>query len=93
MRLSEISQHEHQWLTRFMAENDPMSKKPVIPTFKDFAMVRLLRPARGFDTVYPIGSVGTVVDRQDDGVGYTIEFDIPKPGVAPVTYRDIEEIE
>ena len=59
-------------------------------TFNEFAMVRLKRPARGFGVLYPAGSVGAIVHRHADGIGYEVEFDSPKPGVATVVRDGLE---
>jgi hypothetical protein len=59
-------------------------------TFADFVMVRLERPVHGFDVLYPAGNVGTIVHRDEDGIGYEVEFVSPEPGVATVVRDDLE---
>ena len=72
----------------------PTAKRDDEPKgFADFAIVRLTRPARGFGVLYPAGSVGVVVERHEDGIGYEVEFDSSKPGVATVVNRDLEAAE
>lgn len=91
-RLIDIVQGKITSLTEslgFQVSNKYKTKNVV--DFEQYTEVMLKHSVTFRGTVFPKGTIGTVVDKYPDGISYEVEFSYPEGRVVPLKNSDLNQ--